>query len=106
MFHGEPLMRQLAEAHPKPFSRVFYHTLRSELDLAADWYEKAIEQRELFALICTGAKVMRPLRESRYWPRLAGLMKLPSAELDLHSQSRQCVTRGRISKQCDQPFDA
>jgi serine/threonine-protein kinase len=74
---GEALMRELGEARTNPFSRVFYHLLRSELDLAAAWYEKAIEQRELFAIICTTAPIVRPLRESAYWPRLARLMNMP-----------------------------
>ena len=75
---GEALMRQLDEADANPFSRVFFHVLRSEIDLAADWYERAIEQRELFALICAPAPLTLPLRESTRWPRLARLMNLPS----------------------------
>ena len=70
-------MRRLGEAHTTPFSRVLYHVLRSEIDLAADWYERAIEERELFAIICAPSPVVRPLRESERWPRLATLMKLP-----------------------------
>jgi serine/threonine-protein kinase len=75
---GEELMRQLGDAQTNPFSRVFYHLLRSELNLAAEWYERSIERRELFALICAAAPVTRPLRESAHWPRLARLMNLPS----------------------------
>jgi hypothetical protein len=71
-------MRQLGDAQTNPFSRVFYHLLRSELNLAAEWYERSIERRELFALICAAAPVTRPLRESAHWPRLARLMNLPS----------------------------
>lgn len=75
---GETIMRQLGEAGTNPFSRVFFHVLRSEVDLAADWYEKAIEQRELFALICAPSPVIEPLRQSPRWPRLAKLMNLPA----------------------------
>ena len=74
---GETIMRELGDARANPFSRVFFHVLRSEIDLAADWYEKSIEQRELFAIICAPAPVIQPLRESAHWPRLAKLMNLP-----------------------------
>jgi tetratricopeptide (TPR) repeat protein len=74
---GEAIMQELGDARTNPFSRVFFHVLRSEIDLAADWYEKSIEQRELFAIICAPAPVIQPLRESARWPRLATLMNLP-----------------------------
>ena len=75
---GEALLRGLGEAHTNPFSRVFYHVLRSEIDLAADWYERAIEERELFAIICAPSPVVRPLRgRVSGWQRLASPMKLP-----------------------------
>jgi serine/threonine-protein kinase len=77
---GEAIMQQLGEAGTNPFSRVFFHLLRSEIDLAADWYEKAIEQRELFALICAPSPVIGPLRQSPRWPRLVELMNLPASQ--------------------------
>ncbi|HEY7191332.1 MAG TPA: hypothetical protein VH436_32490, partial [Vicinamibacterales bacterium] len=76
---GEAIMQALGDARTNPFARVFFHVLRSEIDLAADWYERAIEQRELFALICAPSQIMRPLRESPRWSRLARLMNLPGA---------------------------
>jgi TolB-like protein len=75
---GEELMARLG-ARANPYSRVFFHVLRSEIDLAADWYEKAIEERELFAIICAPAPAILPLRESARWPRLAKLMNLPDS---------------------------
>jgi hypothetical protein len=72
-------MAALDERRTSPFSRVFFHVLRSEIDQAADWYEKSIEQRELFAVICVPAPAVRPLRESVRWPRLAKLMNLPGS---------------------------
>ena len=74
---GDAIMRELGDARTNPFSRVFFHVLRGEIDLAADWYEKAIEQRELFAVICAPAPVIMPLRKSQRWKRLAMLMNLP-----------------------------
>jgi serine/threonine-protein kinase len=76
---GEALMEKLGQPGTNPFSRVFFHVLRSEIDLAADWYEKAIEQRELFAIICAPAPIIKPLRESPRWARLATLMNLPQS---------------------------
>ena len=76
---GEELMRRLENAHTGPFSRVFFHLLRSEIDLAADWYEKSIEERELFAIIFAPAPITVPLRESARWARLATLMNLPDS---------------------------
>jgi len=76
---GEAIMEKLGLPGTNPFSRVFFHVLRSEIDLAADWYEKAIEQRELFALICAPSPVIAPLRESPRWARLATLMNLPQS---------------------------
>jgi eukaryotic-like serine/threonine-protein kinase len=76
---GDEIMEALGEARTNPFARVFFHVLRSEIDLAADWYERAIEQRELFALICAPASIVAPLRDSLRWPRLARLMNLSAA---------------------------
>jgi serine/threonine-protein kinase len=74
---GEAIMNELDGAKLNPYSRVFFHVLRSEIDVAADWYEKSIEQRELFALICAPSPAIEPLRNSVRWPRLAQLMNLP-----------------------------
>ncbi|HTT65032.1 MAG TPA: protein kinase [Bryobacteraceae bacterium] len=64
---------------PAPvFGRVLYHLICLELDAAADWYERAIEQRELFAIIFAPAPITRDLRESPRWPRLARMMNLPT----------------------------
>jgi eukaryotic-like serine/threonine-protein kinase len=75
---GEELMGRLGNAHV-PFSHVFFHLLRSEIDLAADWYEKSIDERELFAIIFAPAPIIVPLRESERWQRLAKLMNLPDS---------------------------
>jgi serine/threonine-protein kinase len=75
---GEALMEDLG-ARANPFGRVFYHALGSEIDRAAEWYEKAIEQRELFAIICVHSPAIRSLQKSERWPRLARLMNLPGA---------------------------
>lgn len=63
---------------PRPvFGRVLYHLHRSEIDEAANWWARMIEQRELFAVEFASAPVVRPLRDSPHWPKLATLMNLP-----------------------------
>jgi serine/threonine-protein kinase len=76
---GEALMHTLDSRGANPFSRVFFHLLRSEIDAAADWYEKAIDQRELFALICAPSPIFGELRGSRRWPHIAALMNMSNS---------------------------
>jgi serine/threonine-protein kinase len=76
---GDAIMQALEDTGANPFSRVFFHVLQSEIDAAAEWYEKAIEQRELFAIIFAPAPIIKPLRESPCWARLATLMNLPES---------------------------
>jgi serine/threonine-protein kinase len=60
-----------------PFGMMLYHLLVSDIDAAAHWFEKSIEQREAFAVIYFRAPILRPLRESPRWPALAKMMNLP-----------------------------
>jgi hypothetical protein len=57
-----------------------YHLQVSELDAAADWYARMIDQRDPFALVYARGSATRALREHHRWPELAELMKLPPAE--------------------------
>jgi hypothetical protein len=64
---------------PRPlWGRVVYHLLVSELEAAADWYERMIEERDPFALLYARTATVGPLREHPRWQRLAALMKLPA----------------------------
>jgi serine/threonine protein kinase len=69
------LRRELKDA--APIGMVVYHILCSELDAAADWYEKCIEQREPFAVMYARTAIAAPLRSSARWPALAKSMNLP-----------------------------
>jgi hypothetical protein len=69
------LRQQLKDA--APIGMVVYHLLCSEMDAAADWYEKCIEQREPFAVMYARAHILAPLRSSARWPALAKRMNLP-----------------------------
>ena len=67
------------EAFGAPFGFVYYHLICSEIEQAADWAEKAMEQREpwvIFLLLLPHAKA---LRQSPRWPALAKMMNLPDA---------------------------
>jgi Flp pilus assembly protein TadD len=57
--------------------RVMYHLLCSEIDAAADWYEKEIELRQPTAALWSSARFIKPLRESPRWLKLARKMNLP-----------------------------
>lgn len=60
----------------KAAGMILYHVLRSELDIAANWYEKAIQYRDPFALFLAAHSFTAPLRSSPRWPALARMMNL------------------------------
>jgi eukaryotic-like serine/threonine-protein kinase len=73
------LMRDLGEA-PRPLmGRVLYHLACSEMDQAADWYERAINARDPFALVFANVPFADAFRASARWPKLARMMNLPDA---------------------------
>jgi serine/threonine protein kinase len=48
-----------------------------QIDAAADWYEKAIQARDPFAVVFACIPYGKSLRESPRWPKLAKTMNLP-----------------------------
>jgi TolB-like protein len=60
-----------------PCVHVAYRTLRSELDEAVAWYEKAIEQRDARAPWIIAALFGDRLTSHPRWPALRRMMKLP-----------------------------
>jgi tetratricopeptide (TPR) repeat protein len=60
-----------------PCGYVAYHGVRSELDRAADWYQKAIEQRDTRAPWINAHLFGDRLTYHRRWPELRRMMKLP-----------------------------
>jgi TolB-like protein/predicted Ser/Thr protein kinase len=60
-----------------PSGMVLYHLICSEVEAAADWFEKAIEQRDPILLPWLRLPLTKPLRESPRWPRIAAMMNLP-----------------------------
>ena len=71
------IVRLMGDSPAPLFGRVLFHLLCSEPDAAADWYERAIEQREPVAALNASAGFLKPLRASPRWPKLAKMMNLP-----------------------------
>jgi hypothetical protein len=49
------------------------------VDRAADWFEKAIEERNSLVVLVLQSAIGEQLRASSRWPKLASLMNLPEA---------------------------
>jgi len=60
-----------------PLGFVHYHLVCSEIEQAAAWAEKAIEQREPAVIYFLLLPVAKDLRRSSRWPALAKMMNLP-----------------------------
>src|SRR5215467_2924825 len=58
-------------AGPLGTGMVFYHLLRSEIESAADWYDRCIEQHAPIAVVLAAHSFIKPLRASPRWPALA-----------------------------------
>ena len=56
-----------------------FHTCCGQIDLAADWIEKAIEERDPHAPTLLQSAIGEPLRLSPRWPKLAALMNLSAS---------------------------
>ena len=76
---AEGFVQQLMELPPHgiPMGMALYHLMCSEMDSAADWIEKAIEQRAPSLLILLRHPLLKPLRSSPRWPGLMRMMNLP-----------------------------
>jgi hypothetical protein len=70
---AESLLTQLSPAsHGAAVGWAAYHLARLEIDQAADWIGKAIEERD------SAVPVLLPyVRTSSRWPALAKMMNLP-----------------------------
>ena len=78
---AEALIAQMGDRPVPLWGRVAYHLLCSQIDAAADWYEKAIRERDPFAVVFAAIPYGNHLRESRHWPKLAKMMNLPFAPI-------------------------
>jgi Tfp pilus assembly protein PilF len=78
-YRGLELIRRLGtgEAYGASTGLAIFHTHCGEIDLAADWFEKAIEERNPSVGYLLQRATGEPLRASPRWPKLAALMNLP-----------------------------
>ncbi len=56
--------------------RAVFHTIAGDIDQAAEWYAKALAEREATASQFLQSAIGEPVRASRHWPRLAALLNL------------------------------
>jgi tetratricopeptide (TPR) repeat protein len=77
---AQGLIGQMSKAQGSlaaPSGMVLYHLLCSELDAAADWFEKAVEERDPIMVPWLRLPLVKPLRMSPRWPKIAAMMNLP-----------------------------
>jgi TolB-like protein len=81
---GKELAQKLAscETHGAATGWAIFHTCCGEIDLAADWYGKAIEARDSLVNSMMQSAIGEPLRASSRWPKLAALMNLPGERVN------------------------
>jgi tetratricopeptide (TPR) repeat protein len=78
---GKEVLKELGSSETYGWARgmALFHTCCDQIDLAADWFEKAIQERDPHAAVILQSAVGTPLRLSPRWPRLAALMNLPAS---------------------------
>ncbi len=77
---ADALVREMGDAPTPIWGRAWYHLLCSEVDAAADWYEKMIDAREVFAPVYAHSLYTAELRASPHWAKLARMMNLPESD--------------------------
>jgi serine/threonine-protein kinase len=82
---GREIARSLGdgEAYGAAKGLAVFHSLCGDIDAAADWYEKAIEERDPEILYFLQGVPGEPLRAISHWSRLAALVNLPAAQRTL-----------------------
>jgi TolB-like protein/tRNA A-37 threonylcarbamoyl transferase component Bud32 len=83
------LVRDLGDRPVPIWGRVEYHLLCSEIDAAADWYEKMIDVRAPLAVLYAAIPIGKALRQSVRWPKLAGMMNLPVSDAGAVAPARR-----------------
>ena len=76
---AEALLSGLGDgtAFGAPLGFILFHGSLEEIDLAAEWYARAIEQRDTRAPWILAHLLGDRLTSSRQWPALRRMMKLP-----------------------------
>jgi len=75
------LLERLGEgpAYHAPLAHFVYSLAARDMDAAADWAEKTIQQRAPALMNFLFCPLADALRSGPHWPRLAGLLNLPAA---------------------------
>jgi eukaryotic-like serine/threonine-protein kinase len=79
---AEELLAELKDGplkHSAADGMVWYHLVCSDIDAAAEWLQKAVEQRQSILITNRRCVLMKPLRASPRWPALAKMMNLPES---------------------------
>jgi eukaryotic-like serine/threonine-protein kinase len=79
--HAAEVLQKLGtgEGYNAPYGFVYYWLLCSEVDQAAYWVQRTIEQRSPNILAALRLPLAADLRSSARWPALAKMMNLPDA---------------------------
>jgi hypothetical protein len=75
------VLRQIeaGQKYAHPLGLAIYHLFCGDVETAADWMERAIEQRVPHAAVHRLVPIYAALLASPRWPRLARMMNLPEA---------------------------
>jgi len=71
------LRTESGETYGTPMALTVFHAMCGEADAAADWFEKAIEQRDPSVVGYLRTPLMKIVLNSSRWPALAKQMNLP-----------------------------
>jgi TolB-like protein/tRNA A-37 threonylcarbamoyl transferase component Bud32 len=76
---GRELIQKLGsgEKYGTSSGWAIFHSCCGEIDPAADWYGKSIEERDPMGLFTIQSAIGEPVRASARWPKLAAMMNLP-----------------------------
>jgi TolB-like protein/Tfp pilus assembly protein PilF len=76
---GKELIQRLGsgQVYGTPMGLAIFHAYCGEIVLAADWFEKAIEERSPGVAYLLQTAIAEPLRASPRWPKLAKMMNFP-----------------------------
>jgi serine/threonine-protein kinase len=78
---AEQVIGAMGDTPRAHLGRALYHAILDETDDAAACFERAVEHRDPFALVFLATPLLRPLRQTARWARIARTMNLP---FDLH----------------------
>ncbi len=73
----EKLRTESGDGYGTPMALAVFYTICGDVDMAADWFEKAIEQRDPSVVGYLRTPLMKQLQSSPRWPALAKQMNLP-----------------------------